>query len=219
MRGLGWIVAAAVAGLTVCVAGASSTTFANGIEGWGVFYDNDGFLGDFLETEDGHPDENLRWTMVNTFGCTFKNTTNLNVIGDYSRYSDGVRLAVDIRVDDISYFGRQLTRNLIVELVDRIGDPNEFIQPVTVYYNLGPIRVGEPNDPNTWFDLPQWQSFEVVIDDVTSTSLPPGWGGTGDEDPMTFMPILPARRTFADVLQNVDEIHFTTYEPGYFYAF
>lgn len=218
MRGFGWA-ALTIAGLAVGGATAGTTTFTGGIEGWGVFFDNDGTLGDFLETEDGNPDENLRWTMFDTFGCRFYNETNPDTLGDYSRFTDGVRLAVDVRTDDISYFGRQLTRNLIVELVDRIGDPNDFIQPVSVWYNLGPIRVGEPNDPNTWFDPPTWESFEVVIDDVTSATLPAGWGGTGAEDPMTFEPVLPPGRTFADVLQNVDEIRFTTYEPGYFYAF
>ena len=59
----------------------------------------------------------------------------------------------------------------------------------------------------------------VTIDDPTATALPAGWGGYGAEDPVTFEPVLPAGRTFASVLASVDEIRFTTYEPGYFFGF
>ena len=55
--------------------------------------------------------------------------------------------------------------------------------------------------------------------DPTQTDLPQGWGGSGDEDPNTFEPILPADRTFADVLAGVDEVVFTTFVPGFFYGF
>jgi hypothetical protein len=48
-------------------------------------------------------------------------------------------------------------------------------------------------------------------------ALPPDWGGTGAEDPITFEPRLPPDRTFASVLSSVDEIVFTTFQPGFFY--
>jgi hypothetical protein len=36
---------------------------------------------------------------------------------------------------------------------------------------------------------------------------------------VTYEPILPAGRTWTNVLQGVDRIEFTTYVPGYFYGF
>ena len=48
--------------------------------------------------------------------------------------------------------------------------------------------------------------------------MPAGWGGYGAEDPNTFEPILPEGVTFADVMASVDELAFTTYEPGWFYG-
>jgi len=56
----------------------------------------------------------------------------------------------------------------------------------------------------------------VDIADPSSAALPAGYG---DEDPVTFDPILPADRTFASVLQGVDEIHFTTFVPGFCFGF
>ena len=42
---------------------------------------------------------------------------------------------------------------------------------------------------------------------------------TGDEDPVTFEPILPAGRSWTDVLAGVDRIEFTTFVPGFFFGF
>jgi hypothetical protein len=36
---------------------------------------------------------------------------------------------------------------------------------------------------------------------------------------VTFEPILPGDRTFTSVLASVDEIHFTTFVPGFFFGF
>jgi hypothetical protein len=66
---------------------------------------------------------------------------------------------------------------------------------------------------------PGWHTYSVDVLDPTASDLPDGWGGTGDEDPVTFEPRLPPGRTFASVLASVDEIHFTTFVPGYFYGF
>jgi hypothetical protein len=62
-------------------------------------------------------------------------------------------------------------------------------------------------------------NYSVTIDDPNSDILPPGWGGFGAEDPDTFEPILPEGVTFADVLSGVDEIAFTTIQPGFFFSF
>lgn len=189
---------------------ASSTSFSSGNNGWGVFFDNDGTLGDFIRTDGGNPADHLQFTMVDTFGISLKNDTNADVLGDYSRFGGAVQLSVDVKVESIFYaFGAgEVPRNLVVELMDYNPDGSDY--PWTsVWYNLGEISSF----------LPGWRTLGVTIADPTATALPTGWGGYGAEDPTTFEPILPADRTFASVLASVDEIRFTTYEPGYFYGF
>ena len=61
-------------------------------------------------------------------------------------------------------------------------------------------------------------TMSVTIDDPTSEALPPGWIGFGDEDPVTFEPILPAGATFASVLASVDEFEITGAIPGFFFG-
>lgn len=202
---------------TACLAGlalsgsalASTTTFDNGNEGWGIFFDNDGTLGDFLEPAGGNPGAHLRWLMVDTFGANLRNDTKPEVLGDYGRFGAPVKLSVDMKVESISFFDNEVPRNLIVELVD-YNDPGSNYPSTSVWFNLGEISLDATAD---------WKRYEIVIDDVTSATLPAGWGGTGDEDPVTFEPTLPAGRTFASVLANVEEIRFTTFEPGFFYGF
>jgi len=211
MRLIG-IATIAMVGLACGVASAATsatTTFSNGIEGWGIFFDNDGTLGDFLEPTAGNPDAHLRFTMVDTFGVNFHSDSNPDYLGDYTQFNNGVKLGVDVRVDDISFFGTPVERNLIVELVD-FNDPGDPYPWTSVWYNLGPISQAL---------TPDWTHFEVSILDPNSATLPAGWGGTGAEDPDTFEPILPPGRTFASVLANVEEIRFTTFEPGFFYGF
>ncbi|MBK9118071.1 MAG: PEP-CTERM sorting domain-containing protein [Phycisphaerales bacterium] len=203
------ILAAVVLGLVVGVAPASVTTFEDGHEGWGLFFGNDGVLGDFIEPSGGNPGAHLRWAMVDTFGATLRNDSNPATIGDYSRFGQPVRLAADVKVDSITFFGTEVPRNLIVELV-HYNPPGSNYPWVSVWYNLGEISAANTSE---------WTNFEIVITDPTATTLPAGWGGTGDEDPNTFEPILPPGRTFASVLANVDEIRFTTFEPGWFYGF
>lgn len=208
MRGTKWILTLSL-GMTATLASAATTTFSSGNEGWGVFFANDGVLGDFIEPTGGNPDAHLRWTMVDTFGCNLHNDSNAAFIGDYSRFSGGARVSIDVRVDDISYFGTQVARNLIVEFVD-YNDPGDPYPWTSVWYNLGAISSAQTS---------QWATLGVAIADPTSQTLPAGWGGYGAEDPVTYEPILPPGRTFANVLANVEEIRFTTFQPGYFYGF
>ncbi|MGE0481670.1 MAG: PEP-CTERM sorting domain-containing protein [Phycisphaerae bacterium] len=203
------ILATLVTTVAASLAGAGTTTFESGHEGWGVFFANDGQLGDFIEPTGGNPDAHLHWIMIDTFGCNFHNDTNPDVLGDYARWGSAVRLAVSVKVEDINFFGVPVGRNLIAELVD-YNPPGSPYPYVSVWYNLGEISAA---GTSTWTDL------EIIIDDPASTTLPEGWGGTGDEDPSTFEPILPRDRTFASVLASVDEVRFTTFEPGYFYGF
>jgi MYXO-CTERM domain-containing protein len=188
---------------------ASVTTFDTGNQGWGVFFSNEEGLGDFLEPAGGNPGSHLRWTMIDAFGCSLRNDTNPDTIGDYRRFSQGVTLSVDVKVDSIQFFGNEVPRNLIVELVD--PNPAGSTYPYTsVWFNLGEISLARTRN---------WTRFSVTIADPGAAALPAGWGGTGDEDPGTFEPRLPPGRTFSSVLASVDEIRFTTFQPGFFYGF
>lgn len=196
-------------GLQSCFSRADVTTFDNGSEGWGVFFDNDGTQGDFLETSKNNPGAHLRSMIIDSFGMSFHNQTNANFLGDYQRFGTPLEIKVDVRVELLNFFGVPVSRNLILEMVD-FNPPGSDYPYVSVWYNLGEISASQTGS---------WTTFSVLIEDPTSTSLPTGWGGTGAEDPSTFEPILPADRTFASVLQNVQEIRFTTFEPGFFYGF
>ena len=46
-----------------------------------------------------------------------------------------------------------------------------------------------------------------------------GMAAPADDAPRSFQPILPPGVTFADVMASVDELAFTTVEPGFFYGF
>ena len=51
-----------------------------------------------------------------------------------------------------------------------------------------------------------WVRITFELPDPTSETLPPNWGGTGDEDPQTFEPRLPPGVTYRSVLSSVDEM-------------
>lgn len=195
-----------VAGLLVgglaSAALAEITTFDAGTEGWSVSGRND------LSPTGGNPGANLDVELIDVFGADIRNDDNNPAFqGDFSNRGP-IRFTVDVRTDSITFFGTEVQRDLVVELRD--NTPSSAGLPyVSVWYNLGTLSAAQPG----------WRTFSVDILDPTSTDLPAGWGGYGDEDPVTFEPILPADRTFQDVLASVDEIHFTTFVPGFFYGF
>ncbi|HQY89569.1 MAG TPA: hypothetical protein PK402_13030 [Tepidisphaeraceae bacterium] len=193
------------------LASAGTTTFDNGIEGWGVYFFNEGPLGDFERAEDGNPGAHLQVINTDTFGLNLRNDSNAEVLGDYtSKFAGGVNLSVDIKAESIQFFGDEVGRDVAVELVDFNPEGSDY--PWTsVWYNLGTIQATPAES--------DWQTLSVTIADPSSTSLPAGWGGYGAEDPVTFEPILPADRTFASVLASVDEVRFTTFVPGFFFGF
>jgi hypothetical protein len=194
--------------ITSVTAMGGTTTFDNGTKGWGVFFSNENGLGDFVQPSGGNPGAHLQWVMIDTFGATLRNETNPDTIGDYSRFAAPVTLGLDIKVGSITVFGSEVQRDLIVELVD-YNPPGSDYPYVSVWYELGQISLAT---------TPNWTHFEVTVD-PTATALPPGWGGTGAESPTTYEPVLPPDRTFASVLASVDEVRFTTFKPGFFYAF
>lgn len=200
---LGALVAA---GLTAAAsAGMQSTviTFDNGWEGWNGTQGPGGFSQ--IEPTGGNPGAHAH-TVFNNFGIEWTTQSNSAFIGDLTQYSS-VTLSIDVKVESISFFGAPASRNLILDARSFSLGQNGYPWS-SVWFNLGSM-------PGTGQD---WTTYSVTFD-PNSTALPQGWGGYGAEDPDTFEPILPENLTFADVMGNVEELAFSTYEPGFFYGF
>ena len=183
----------------------ATTTFDSGTEGWSVSGRDD------ISATGGNPGANMDVDLIDVFGADIRNTTNGEFLGDYNRFGGSVELSVDVKVNSIysQFFPGELPRDMVVELRD-LDNPNDGYPYTSVWFNLGTLDASVDNG---------WVTYSVVIDDTAATDLPAGWGGYGDEDPNTFEPILPAGRTFASVLESVDELHFTTFVPGFFFGF
>ena len=196
-----WYLAALSA---LLIAGGTSAdtvvTFDSGAEGWS------GSGNTFIDATGGNPGNNLH-TIFQDFGITFRNLTNAEFIGDYTE-SASVTIEIDTKVDEINFFGTPVSRPWLVQLRDYDGPPAGYPY-VSVWYKFADISEASHGS---------WTTFSVTIADTFATELPPGWGGTGAEDPQTFEPILPADRTFTDVIDGIDEIVFTTLEPGFFFG-
>jgi len=192
------VAGAAISGSAIA-GGGHVVTFDHGPEGWSV----NGAV--TIIPDGGNPGAHLRHIQIDTFGCSIRTDSNPVFVTDFT-VTGPVKLSVDIKVNSITFFGNEVPRELVLELRD---------------YDVE----GFPYN-SVWFhggDLPApgegWKTFEFTIDNVHDTELPPGWGGTGDEDPNTYEPILPANRTWTDMLQSVNEVQFTTFVPGWFYGF
>ena len=182
--------------------GETVVTFDSGAEGFSL----NGW--DTTSPMGGNPGAHLHWqNFVDNFGMSLRTDSNAAFLGDLSRYGQ-VEMGVDVLVNFIQFFGSPVAREWVLELRDYDNVSTGFPY-VSVWYNLGTLPASAEDE---------WVSFSVQFD-PTQTDLPQGWGGSGDEDPNTFEPILPADRTFADVLAGVDEVVFTTFVPGFFYGF
>ncbi len=179
-----------------------TTTFDNGTEGWSISGR------DTIDATGGNNGANMHGDLIDVFGADIRNNTNGDFIGDLSRYGSSIELSIDIQTNSLDFFGQQVSRELVVELRDYDND-NGFSWTST-WFSLGTIGFINNSD---------WTTYSVIIDDTSALALPAGWGGTGDEDPDTFEPILPEGRTFESVITSVDEIAFTTFVPGYFFGF
>ena len=194
-------IALALAGLAAAASADAVVTFDNGAEGWSI----NGL--DTPSPTGGNPGANLHWNdPIDTFGLEIRTDTNTDFIGDYSTRGP-ITIGIDIQTNYINFFGQAVSRDLVVEFRD-YDNVSTGYPYASVWTTVGTL-VGN-ND---------WQRYEATIADPTQTTLPAGWGGTGDEDPNTFEPMLPADRTFADVLAGVDQVLFTTYVPGFFFGF
>ena len=181
---------------------AATTTFDNGYEDWN--------FGGYTEIAltGGNPGANALFTAVDAFGADVYNNTNSAFVGNYTTLGGPVILSIDVNVSSITVQGTEVPRNLVVDLRDMSTPTSNGFPYTSVYYVLGTISAADPG----------WHHFSVTIADPNSTTLPAGWGGFGAEDQYGD-PLLPADRTFASVLQHVDDLHFTTFQPGYFYGF
>ena len=185
-------------------AGGTVVDFESGTEGW-VGPSGGGGATNLAPGQGVGGSTGLR-TVFNNFGITFRTSTNPAFVRDYTQLGS-VTISVDTRVNSIDFSGVPVSRPWFLELRD---------------YDLA---MGGYPWTSVWFKFteisaaPGYTTYSVTIDDTTSTTLPTGWEGYGDEDPVTFEPILPAGVTFADVLAGVDEVAFSTLEPGFFFGF
>lgn len=188
------------------VASAQTTTvdFSNGAEGWSGPTGIGGAT--TVETTGGNDGAYMR-TEFNDFGVTFRNDSNAAFLGDYTS-AQSVTISIDVQVEYLNFFGQDVSRPWLVQLADVDGATDGY--PYNSVWFLFD-NISQANNPG-------WTTYSVTFD-PNSTALPDGWGGYGAEDPNTFEPTLPAGVTFADVLAGVDEIQFTTLQPGFFFSF
>ncbi len=187
---------------------ATTVNFSAGSEGWSGPNVDDGFGGGTaIESTGGNTDHYMH-TVFNDFGITYINSTNSDFLGDFT-HSQRVTISVDIRVENLDFFGGDVSRPWLVELRD--FDTAQGGYPWTSVWYLFD-NISEANNA-------LWTNYSTGIFDPNAIELPAGWGGTGAEDPETFEPMLPAGVSFADVLSGVDVIVFTTLQPGFFFGF
>ena len=179
------------------------TTFSSGAEGW---VGPTGIGGaTTLEATGGNPDHNLR-TVFSDFGITFSNGPSTPFILDLTGH-DAVAIAIDLRVEQIDFFGSPVSRPWLVELRDTT-DAEPGYPWTSVWFKFDDVAAATHGS---------WTTFTVFVNDPDATELPAGWGGYGAEDELGN-PQLPEDRTFASVLAGYDEIAFTTFEPGFLFG-
>jgi hypothetical protein len=188
-----------------CAAQAQTTTvtFDAGAEGWVGPAGPGGSTG--IVTTGGNPGANMR-TVFNNFGISFVNSTNPAFRGDFTT-ADSVTISIDVRVENISFFGSPVSRPWVLELRDTTNPPPGYGWK-SVWFLFGPISQAKSGT---------WRNFSVTFD-PNATALPAGWGGYGAETP-NAEPILPPGTTFRDVLAGVDAMAFTTLQPGFVFGF
>ncbi len=182
----------------------ATVTFDSGAEGWEGPAGGGGST--VIDATGGNPGANLH-TVFNDFGITFTNDTNAAFVFDYTTVGS-LRLGHDIEVEAIDFFGSPVSRPWLVELRD-YDEPEKGFPWTSVWFKFADVSAAEQGN---------WTRFAVTILDASATALPPGWGGYGAED-AGGNPILPPDRTFASVLAGVDEVAYTTLEPGFVFGF
>ncbi|MFM9997154.1 MAG: hypothetical protein ACKVU4_15300 [Phycisphaerales bacterium] len=158
----------------------------------------------------GNPGQAIGLPYGDFWGVTLRNETPGSVVlGDLTRHGGALTFDLDVSVLQLNnWIPKPMPPAwfpFVIEFVD-YPEPGSIDPPVSVYYT-------GPGLPPTG----TWGHYTFNVPDTTSKTLPPGWGGTGAEHPVTLEPMLPPGRTYTSVLQNVNEMRFTTFVPGYFY--
>lgn len=179
-------------------------TFDAGLEGWSGPQGPGG--GTMIEQAGGNPGAHLR-TVFNDFGVTFRTTSSPDFVFDYTT-QPSLTLRVDLEVEAITFGGTPVPRPWLIALRDFDNPPSGFPW-VSVWFKFADVSQATHGD---------WTTFSVSIADTAAADLPDGWGGFGAEDAVGN-PMLPADRTFTDVLAGVDEVALTTLEPGFLFGF
>ena len=174
--------------------------------------DDGGFTGNsYFLPEGGNPGGSALF-LIESFGIELRTgaigeTSNPNFLGDYSSFAS-ITFSFDVKVNSLTFGGRQIAREIGVELIDR--DIQGVDGGSGVFFLLDYVSKATHGD---------WTTLSVTISDPRQTALPDGWIGFGDLDPLTFAPVLPEGATFASVLAGADEFRLTSYQPGFFYGF
>jgi len=181
----------------------NNATFDDGdFQGWYCNGNREVFFG-------GNPGEYIGVPLMDFWGITLSNDEDPNLLGDLTRYGGPIEVAVDVQVFELNnWWGMPMDPGefpLVLQLTDTsaFGPDGQ----ISVFF----IGDGMPAQGQGWV------RYTFIIPDPTSLTLPPGWGGTGSSDPVTYEPMLPADRTYRSVLENVGEIKLTTFVPGYGY--
>lgn len=188
----------------VAAAQTYTTDFSNGADGW---VGPTGIGGATNIVGSGGNDGAFMQTVFNDFGVTFRNDTNDAFTGDYTT-AEEITISIDVRVDNLNFFGQDVSRPWLVELRDYDTAQNGY--PWTSVWFLFD-NISEANNDG-------WSTYSVTFD-PNAVDVPNGWAGYGAEDPDTFEPTLPDGVSFSDVLSGVDMITFTTLQPGFFFGF
>ena len=202
---IAWLGCLASAGLALSAAGQVVTTFDNGTEGWSVSGRDD------ISGAGGNPGANMDVILIDVFGADIRNNTNADFLGDYTA-NGSFTMSIDIRTNNIDFFGQQVVRDLIIDFRDYTND--QGYPWTSVWLNLGLLDASASGDNGDG-----WVTYTFTVENPNAADLPPGWNGYGYEDPVTFEPTLPPGRTFESVLASVDEIAFSTFVPGFFFGF
>lgn len=161
----------------------------------------------FVDFSDGSPPPALRTIRTSTF-ITLRNASAAWT-GNYSAFAPGgFTFALDVHSRSVRFGEQNVTSPLVLQLRDY--DDAGAYPWVSVYFILGEIGTESVNGQ------PGWHTLFVSVADPSAAVLPEGWGGTGDEPPPNYTPALPPGRTFASVLEGVDEVALVTLVPGFF---
>jgi hypothetical protein len=178
-------------------------TFDRGTEFWQADV-RPQFGGLTQERTGGFPGAQGHFTANGVFGAVLYNKVDPRFISDLSHLKI-VTVSIDLKSNKVTdEFGTPVSRHLVLSLRSHAlaRDNHPY---TSVEYDLGVIQTTQ-----------NWKTY-VVSFTPGSIELPKGWAGYGYDDPLTALQSLPAGITFTDVLSQVDEVAFTTFEPGFVY--